>query len=179
MGLYRRGALRFPFLRFPQFCIEKLRFFGFDNCCGFCFYSALGFRFSAKIKSGFRICYSIWRGVLWFALRKNFVATTSTTCTSSLILPAILLLSFARSCSFLYTPNTSQLACVAIGIAWAWLTLDGCVSKEIENNYSSRNSDFSILCDFLLARLKVVAKLRVLVLFFFFAAYCCLNSKST
>ena len=52
-------------------------------------------------------------------------------------------------------------------MAWAWLTLDCCVSKETGNNYSSRYPDFSILFDFLFADLKFVAKLRVLVLFFF------------
>ena len=119
-------------MRFTQFCVKKLRLFGFGDYCGFCFYSALGFRFSAKIKSGFRICYSIWRGVLWFALRKNFVATTSTTCTSSLILPAICYYHL-RGLAVSYTPQ--YLTSITVGMRsdqhgmsmayFGWLRLKG------------------------------------------------------
>ena len=85
--------------------------------CGlrFLFYFALGFRFSAKIKSCFRNGYSIRFGVFPVSLRKICASTTSSACTSSLIsLPLFgfdrsvfrfcgFLLLFVRFCGFLYT----------------------------------------------------------------------------
>ena len=73
------------------------------------------FRFSAKIKSGFRICYSMRYGVFPVGPRKT---CTSTACVPPLILLglsvlvmieiyfgfAVFLLLFARFCGFLYTP---------------------------------------------------------------------------
>ena len=79
--------------------------------CGFCSVSLSVF--AAKIKSGFRICYSAMRfGVFPVSLRKIRASTTSTACTSSRILLAVSVLIkicfgftlffhfFARFCDF-------------------------------------------------------------------------------
>ena len=70
----KRGHWQFRFWgfghfvdRFPVFVQKKLRFFGFWWLLqfAFLFYFALGFQFSAKIKSGFRIYYSMC-GLVFF-----------------------------------------------------------------------------------------------------------------
>ena len=55
------------------FCTKTLRFFGFGACCGlqFPFYFALNFRFSAKIKSGFRIAIRCFSGFSLENMRFN------------------------------------------------------------------------------------------------------------
>ena len=76
---------------FPVFVPKKLRNFGFGGYCGlrFLFYFALGFRFSGKITTGFRICYSMLFGVFPVSLRKICASTTSTTWASPRILFAV------------------------------------------------------------------------------------------
>ena len=63
-------------------------------------------RFSAKIKSGFRICNSMQFGVFLVSLQKICASTPSTACTSSLILLAVFGFhrNLLRSCGFLFLP---------------------------------------------------------------------------
>ena len=86
----------------------------------FLLYFALGFRFSAKIKSVYRIYYSMRFGVFLISPGKICASTTSTACTSSLILLAVFgfdrnifrfcgfLLLIVRFCGVLYTPMPSS-----------------------------------------------------------------------
>ena len=86
-----------------------LETFAFWWHCGlwFLFYSAFGFRFSAKIKTSFRTWHSMRFGVVPVSLRQICVSTTSTSCTSSLILLAVF--GFDRNsmqfCDFYYYLN--------------------------------------------------------------------------
>ena len=57
--------------------------FGFGDYCDFVVSVLFRSRFSAKIKSGFRICFWMQFGVFPVSLRKT---CASTACTSSLVL---------------------------------------------------------------------------------------------
>jgi len=75
--LPRGGHWDFPFRPFFRsvFCTKKLRFFGFSVCFSlwFLLYFALDFRFSAKIKSGVWISYSI--DVWYFSVSRRKFAS--------------------------------------------------------------------------------------------------------
>ena len=78
-----RGELGFSILRFRPFFTSVFRFW----CpLRFLFYYAIGFRFSAKIKSGFQISYSMRFGFFPVYFRKICASATSTSCNSCLIL---------------------------------------------------------------------------------------------
>ena len=78
---------------YTGFCTKKIGFSVSVSVaiCGFCSISlsVIRFWFSSKIKSGFRICYSMRSGVFLVSLRKKSAPTTSTACTSFLILLTI------------------------------------------------------------------------------------------
>ena len=78
---------------YTGFCTKKIDFSVSVSVaiCSFCsiLLSVIGFWFASKIKSGFRICYSMRSGVFPVSLRKKSASSTSTACMSSLILLAI------------------------------------------------------------------------------------------
>ena len=115
-------------------------------------YFALAFRFSAKIKLGFRICSSMGFGVFPLSLRKICTSTTSTAYTSSLILLALsafdrslfrfcgFLLLFARFFGLLYSPMLPSLKFAGWSCLYALVTV---IHPDwlIRSNFQLRVSD--------------------------------------
>ena len=77
--------------RILVFCTKKFRFFGLVSVAVYVsvLFRSRGFRFAAKIKSSFRLCYSMHFSVFPVSLRKICPSMTSTAYTSSLFLLAV------------------------------------------------------------------------------------------